>query len=454
MNIRAKLTALFFSIVVVIMTALSLAIYYFSENYRQEDFYRRLKNRATNTAKVLFQIKEVNAELLKRMEKNNPASLPDQFILIYNTQLEELYRSDGTNILNIDNDFLKVTLAKEQVHFTQGEFEALAFVLHDRSELFIIIAYAQDVYGKDAIRNLRYILFLTFAASLVLISFLGWIYAGRVLQPISKIVDEVSKISETNLNRRVEEGNKNDELGRLAQTFNKMLDRLEDAFTAQKHFISNASHEIKTPITVMRGQIDVALLQDRDRPYYISVLESLAKILKGLNKLSSRLLMLAQSTASITDRVFSPIRIDDVIWETKVELLNAHGEYNVDVVLDKELADKPLTIAGDEQLLKVAILNLLDNGCKYSPNHTVCVSLSYEADNYLSLSFVNTGLPISTGDLQRIFEPFFRSAGNSSSKGFGIGLSLTASIVKLHGGVISVSSTQDSTEFVVKLPAK
>jgi signal transduction histidine kinase len=288
----------------------------------------------------------------------------------------------------------------------------------------------------------------------VLISFIGWIYAGRVLQPISNIVDEVSKISETNLNRRVEEGNKNDELGRLAQTFNKMLDRLEDAFTAQKHFISNASHEIKTPITVMRGQIDVALLQDRDRPYYISVLESLAKILKGLNELSSRLLMLAHSTASITDRVFSPIRIDDVIWETKVELLNAHGEYNVDVMLDKELADKPLTIAGDEQLLKVAILNLLDNGCKYSPNHTVCVSLSYEDDNCLSLSFVNTGLPISTGDLQRIFEPFFRSAGNSSSKGFGIGLSLTASIVKLHGGVISVSSTQDSTEFVVKLPAK
>jgi signal transduction histidine kinase len=203
----------------------------------------------------------------------------------------------------------------------------------------------------------------------------------------------------------------------------------------------------------MRGQIDVALLQDRDRTYYVNVLESLAKILKGLNELSSRLLMLAQSTAS-TDRVFSPLRIDDVIWETKVELLNAHAEYTVDVMLDKELADKPLTIAGDEQLLKVALLNLLDNGCKYSPNHAVCVSLSYEDDNFLSLSFVNTGLPISPGDLQRIFEPFFRSSGNSSSKGFGIGLSLTASIVKLHGGMISVSSTQRSTEFVVKLPAK
>jgi signal transduction histidine kinase len=195
-------------------------------------------------------------------------------------------------------------------------------------------------------------------------------------------------------------------------------------------------------------------LQDRDKAYYVNVLGSLAKILKGLNELSSRLLMLAQSTASIADRTFSPIRIDDVIWETKVELLNAHADYSVEVILDQELADKPLTIAGDEQLLKVAILNLLDNGCKYSPNHTVRVSLRYIDDNNITLSFVNTGIPISQGDLQRIFEPFFRSAINANSKGFGIGLSLAASIVKLHGGVISASSTQIHTEFVVKLPAK
>jgi sensor histidine kinase regulating citrate/malate metabolism len=93
MNIRAKLTLLFFTIVIVVLGAIAFSVYFFSADYREEDFYRRLKNRASNTAKVLVEIEEVNADLLRRLERNNPASLPNQYIVIYNYKNDELYSS-------------------------------------------------------------------------------------------------------------------------------------------------------------------------------------------------------------------------------------------------------------------------------------------------------------------------------------------------------------------------
>src|SRR5690349_8048319 len=102
MNIRTKLTLIFCGLVMCVLTLSSMSIYFFSSNYRALDFNRRLKNRAINTAKVLVEVKEVNAELLKRMERNNPASLPNQYIAIYNHRDEELYSSEGSSVVKVD----------------------------------------------------------------------------------------------------------------------------------------------------------------------------------------------------------------------------------------------------------------------------------------------------------------------------------------------------------------
>src|SRR5688572_7930625 len=107
MNIRTRLTVAFFSIVIVVLTSISLSIYFFSANYREQDFYRRLQNRAINTAKVLTEIKEVNAELLQRMERNNPASLSNQYIVIYSHTNEELYNSEGAPVIAVDTTLLR-----------------------------------------------------------------------------------------------------------------------------------------------------------------------------------------------------------------------------------------------------------------------------------------------------------------------------------------------------------
>ena len=455
MNIRAKLTLTFFMIVIVVLSAISVAIYYFSSNYRELDFYRRLKNRASNTAQVLIEVTEVDAELLRRMERNNPASLPNQYIVIFDSTHHELYSSEGGNIIPPDPSLLTRIRSEGELRFNYRNYEVLGFVFSENAHHLTVLAAATDVYGLDALRNLRNVLVTTFSVSVVLVSILGWFYSGKVLSPIAKIVNEVSKISEANLSQRVPEGNNRDELSQLARTFNAMLGRLQAAFASQKNFIANASHEIKTPITIMSAEIEVTLLKERPNDYYIAVLKSVLGGLKGLNSLSTQLLLLAQTSADLPSKHFSQIRIDDILWEIKEELTKAHPNYSIDILLDLHLNHESLVIDGDEQLVKIAILNLMDNGCKYSDDNHVTINVKSINTHQVALEFTNSGPGIEPEYTEKIFAPFFRGNNNKTVKGFGIGLSLVSRIVKLHEGSIGVESHPGKyTQFTVAFPVR
>jgi signal transduction histidine kinase len=430
-----------------------MSIYYFSSNYRQLDFYRRLKNRAINTAKVLMEVEEVNADLLRRMERNNPASLPNQYIVIFNYKNEELYSSEGAKTIPVDTALLNKIRLNQELKFTYANFEAVGFLFTDKYDRFTVVAAARDVYGLDALENLRNVLIITLSVSAVLISILGWIYAGKVLSPITKIVNEVSNITEVNLDQRLGEGNQKDELSQLARTFNRMLKRLQDAFASQKNFIANASHEIKTPITVMSSEIEVALLHDRSKEYYAAALKSVLTGLKGLNKLSSQLLLLAQTSADQPEKNFTLLRIDDILWEIKEEITKTHPDYYIDIQLEMGLEHESLQIKGDEQLVKVAILNLIDNGCKYSIDQRVEIVLKVKAGKAISAEFTNSSTEIDPNTIERIFEPFYRGKNNKKVKGSGIGLSLVQRIMNLHSGRIDVTlPAEGKTRFTISFP--
>ena len=361
MKIRTKLALNFFILVILVVSVVSFFIYFFSANYRQVDFYRRLRNRATNTAVVLIEIKQIDADLLKRMEQENPANLPNQFVKIYDENKRELYSSDVDNIIPFDNSFLEKVREEGEISLSKKGYEVLGFYFEGRNQNLLIVAGARDVYGLDALRNLRNIILITFSISLVLVSIFGWIFSGRVLKPISKIIKEVDSITAASLDQRLNEGNRKDELSKLAQTFNRMLSRIEAAFLAQKNFIANASHELKTPFTVMAGQIEVTLLQNRDNEYYIKILRSILDGIRRFNKLSTQLLLMAQTSAELPQKRFSVLRVDDFLWEAKQELEVMHKDYIIEILFDLHLTEDLLTIKGDELLLKVLIINLMDN---------------------------------------------------------------------------------------------
>ena len=453
MKIRTKLAIIFFVLVIFLVSVISISIYLSSASYRHEDFYRRLKNRAINTALILIQIKEIDAALLKRMERENPASLPMQFVTIYDSTGIELYSSDTERVMGFDSAFLQKIREAGEIKLVKNDYEILGFNFRERNQNLLIVAGANDAYGIDALKNLRNFILITFAVNLVIVSLLGWFFSGRVLRPISKIVREVDNITAANLSQRLNEGNGKDELSKLAQTFNQMLGRLEAAFLAQKNFIANASHELKTPFTVMAGEIEVTLLHSRDNQYYLKILRSVLEGIKRFNKLSTQLLLLAQTSADLPQKRFSPVRIDDFLWEAKKELEQLHPQYRIEILFDLNLTHDSLIINGDEQLMKVLLINLMDNACKYSDDSSVKITLSCVSDKTISIEFLNNGSGIDGSELNKIFEPFYRGKLNKKVSGFGVGLSLAAKIMNLHDGKIFVTSIPGSeTRFTINLP--
>jgi signal transduction histidine kinase len=268
-----------------------------------------------------------------------------------------------------------------------------------------------------------------------------------------KIIDQVDSIEAANLNARVDEGNTRDELAQLAMTFNQMLERIEKAFYVQKNFIANASHELRTPLTAVSGQIEVIQMKDRSPEEYKDLLQSVLDDIRGLNLLTNRLLMLAQASSEMTKADFFSIRIDDVLWQASAELIKRHPEYKTAVSFDDLIADEGLLVVqGNEALLKSALYNLMDNACKYSPDHMVKISLQVES-GFVRMNFQDNGAGIPDEDRNSIFQPFYRGKNAMHLKGHGIGLSLVEKIIHLHGGQIQIASKEKSpTTFTVRLP--
>ena len=443
MNIRTSLTVRFVLIVVIINIISSFSIYYFSSKYRTEDFYLRLFNKASNTAKLLVDVDEIDNELLKKIEQATPFRLYNEKIIIFSGENERMFSTDDDDFINIDNHLLETINQTRNYRFKQGDYEALGFLFKGKNDDITVIVAAIDVYGNRKIVNLRLVLLGVFGVSILLTLLSGWVYSGRALKPISIIIESVKKISIGSLNVRLDEGNKKDEIAKLAATFNEMLLRVESGVKSQKNFIGNASHELRTPLTAMTGQIEVALMKDRNVESYKNILTSLLDDIKKLNNISNRLLVLAQVESSDINSNFTPIRIDELIWQTRHELLKLHADYSILVSISDNIEEESnLIINGNEQLLKIALSNIIENGCKYSKNNTIEVNISFN-ENKITIQFSDKGIGIPKADIKNIFEPFYRAKNAILFKGSGIGLSLVSNIIKLHSGRITINSEEN-----------
>jgi len=455
MKIRQKLTLQFFFLASVILLLFSLTVYVASAKYRRDDFYQRLESRAFSTARLLIEVDEIDTDLLNKIEEDNPVSLPDEKIIIFNYKNEIVYSTDTRNVILYDDDLLTRIRTSGQIKTKSGRYELMGILFPEEFNRFVVLSAARDIYGYDKMKNLRTILILLTGIFLLLFYPAGWLFAARSLSPISRVVDRVEDISIASLDLRVDEGNGKDELAHLAHTFNRMLERLQTAFEMQKDFISNASHELRTPLTAIRGQLEVLLMKDRtENEYRESTAAVLDDIIK-LNRLLDRLLLMAQASSEGAREGFSEVRIDEILWQAREELLRHEKEYRVTIALDENITDiDNLTLRGDEQLLLSAVTNIMENGCKYSPDGFVRVFLTHDEKN-ISVSFTDNGPGIAEDEIERIFESFYRSKSTSSVKGHGIGLSLARKIIDIHNGKITVNSRQgEGTTITLSFPAE
>ena len=433
MNIRARLSLLFTLLVALIMLLFSVFIYYQYSQFRETEFQQRLEEKATTTVRLREDVGEV--------PKKDLPILSEEQVLIYNERNQLVYNSDGRLNPLSDQEILRKARKLKKYFFWQGEREGIGITFRDgKNQMLVVVASAYDRYGFSKIQRLRQILFLGWLFCMIIIGVAGWLFAGDALRPVSEIITQVNAISATNIHQRLRVGRQRDELAELAHTFNQMLNRLEEAFVSQKSFVSHASHELRTPLTVMMGQIDVTLMQPRTAIEYTATLENVLEEVKKMISLANGLLELARVNADVATLKFRPVRIDELLWQARSNLLQMQPVYQIDINFDNfPEQEEDLTLGGEATLLTRAFQNLMENGCKYSPGNSVLVMLSF-AENTIQLQFIDHGYGIADTDLPHIFEPFYRSESTIGIQGHGIGLTLTHRIIQLHHGQIHIQS--------------
>jgi signal transduction histidine kinase len=451
--IRSRLAIQFTYIVTFILILFSLIIYSFSASYREAEFYTRLEKKALTTAKLLIEVKEVDYNLMKIIDRNTLNALYNERVMIYDDRNRQIYNSLENKSIQISKPFLDKIRQLKNLRYHEDKNEAIGLIFTFKSDQYVVIASAFDNYGRTKLHNLIWIVLVGFFISIGSTIFFGRIYAIKALKPMSDVVKQVDKITITSLNTRVNEGNGTDEIALLSITFNQMLERLESAFEMQRSFVSNASHELRTPLTSITGQIEVSLMKPRTQEEYKAILESVLEDIKNLNALSNGLLDLAKVSSDISAIALLPLRIDEVLWETRTELIKRKSDYKIFIEFSQPIEDEnELIVLGNHHLLKTAIINLMDNACKFSSDKSVNILLSIE-DNCFVAEFSDKGMGIDPEYKEKVFHPFFRAENAKNISGNGLGLTLTDKIIRIHQGTISMESQlQKGTKVIIRIP--
>jgi len=455
MKIKDKLTFLFSSLIGILLLIFSVVIYVSSSNTREEEYFKSLKQQAATKAHLLFDAK-VEPSVLQLIYKNTPNILNEEEVAIYDTSFHLLYH-DAVDIDKVKETKVmvdKIARLKEMRLYI-GDFQAIGFLYQHAGKNYIITAAAKDEYGYKKLFTLRTTLIISFCVSIILILFAGRFFAKQALNPVSDLVDKVKKITATNLDLRVNEGNKRDEIAELAVTFNKMLNRLESSFDSQKHFVSNISHELRTPLSAMLAELEITLDKDRNIEEYKESISHAIDDGHKIVKLSNSLLDLAKASYDASEISFKNIRVDELLVEARNDVMHINNSFKINIAFENESIenDDLIMVYANEYLLKVAFINLMENACKFSNDKYCDVTIVLEK-NRSKIKFRNKGIGIPEEDLPNIFNSFYRGANRKYADGNGIGLSLTKKIISLHKGDISVLSTlNDTTVFTVLLPS-
>ncbi|WP_100612448.1 sensor histidine kinase [Confluentibacter lentus] len=451
MKTQNKIILLLSSIFLLFTLIFSGFIYYSIANYSYDDFYKRLEIRAITSATIQLEsgndtraIQEIRQEYLEE--------LPNEKITI--VDLDSNTAEADLKKLGLPNAFIEKGKEEKRAFYKKDKtFYSLVYYTSSEKKDYLVFASAENYYSTHHMAYLENSLITAIIFSVVIIFLISYFFSRLVVKPLRSIIKKMNTISTKNLNLRLDIPRKNAELRLLSLTFNNMLNRLEASFETQNNFISNASHELNTPLTNIIGEAEVTLNKERSTEDYEAALTNILEEADKLSKKTQALLYLAQTGFNGKVQKNKLLRVDQVLLDAvqTVEKLYSNNKIHIDFSLLPETSDK-LKIMGNSQLLELAISNLLINACKYSDKKDVYVALAV-SDTYAIIIIKDHGIGIPKKDMPYIYDPFFRASNVGIHEGYGIGLPLTRNLIKMHDGELIVSSEENVETIVeIKLP--
>lgn len=456
MNIRLKIILLFTLLVTSILTLISYSIYYFTERNREESFRIRVKGGAIARARLFSVLDKDNTENVLGSLDSSTSVIPHRAVVIIDMKQEILYEfySLKTKKLPITDAVLSEIKSSKEKFFVMNDMDVAATFYSSGGRDFIVFFGGRDDDGHKRQQELARTLIIALLGGVALIVMVGVIFSAQLVKPINRLIEEVNEISASNFSNRIYSGKSQDELSRLAETFNKLLNRLQESFNIQRRFISNASHELSTPLTSISSQLQVTLQKDRDNEEYKKVLYSIQEDVEQMRKLTKSLLEIAK-TGYEGSIELTEVRIDEVMFRVIADVKKLNSLYEIELDFGEFPEDeKECMVFGNPDLLYSAIKNIAENGCKYSPDKTSRVALAFR-NKQVIIEIKNHGDIIAEEEIEQIFQPFYRASHTSNIKGFGLGLALSRRIVALHKGNILVQSDiKTGTTFTITFPSR
>jgi heavy metal sensor kinase len=305
---------------------------------------------------------------------------------------------------------------------------------------------------QSTLNELLVIIAVAYPVALIVAALGGVFLAGRALSPIDRLTRVARRISAEDLSQRLDMRLPDDEVGRLASTFDEMIARLDEAFRRQRQFTADASHELRTPLTAIKGQTEVALQRDRDADTYREVLSKVNGEVDRMIRLVGSLLTLARADAQQIPVGRESMNLVEVVTDAVEQVRPAASGKGISLNVE---SNSEVRLKADQDLILQLMLNLLDNSVKYTPSGGAIEISLRAAGGQAEVSVSDTGPGIPPEHLPHIFDRFYRvdKARTRAEGGAGLGLSISRWIAEAHGGTLRVESARgQGSKFTLSLP--
>jgi heavy metal sensor kinase len=458
-SVRTRLTLWYATVLAVALIVFALLVYSAAARSFSDRQDESLRSTAETVASAYIQ--ELEEE--KSVAKANEVVLaqmvfPIRYVEVTDPEGHVIARSNKFNARPLLISAATLGEARQRrISFASQDGLRLALVPlspDQNKELgFAVVAESQNVI-EASLKSLRRNFYAGVPVILVLASLGGYFLARKSLAPVALMDQQTRSISAGNLSSRLDVPNPRDEVGRLATTINDLLARLDAAFQEQQRFIADSSHELRTPVTVVRTEAEVALEHERDAKEYQASLALIRDEAERLSRIVEDLFILTRQPLESPALMRESVSLDELVREcarAAQVLANRKG-------LRFDFPSPPeITMKGDDELLKRMVLNLLDNAVKFTPaGGEIRLALSAQNGDAL-ITIADTGVGIPPDDQRRVFDRFYRvdKARSRALGGAGLGLSIAHWIVEAHQGKLSLESKVGvGSTFTVQLPLR
>lgn len=394
-----------------------------------------MTEKAQTTAKLLIEVKEIDYKMQKIIDSNSINKLYNENTQIYNEDKKLIYKSNDTLTLNwrkadFDQIKRKHSIFKKT---TTNDILGLYYTF-DKKGYYVLIS-ATDTYDNK-LDYLKYLLFGAFIIGTSIVWILSFSLSKRALKPLDNFRRKIQEITDSNLKIRLSEAKEEDEINTLANSFNQMMDRIDNAYNRQKEFTGNASHELRTPVARITAQLENLLHRDGVDPVTKANLASISEDAFQLSEIVSSLVALADINSREHHFSFAKLRLDELVFTAVAGLSKIYPDFKLKFEIENNTGkETDLEIMGDEALLKMALLNLFKNAYIYSDNHAAeCVIRQGKQD--ITLLITNTGDVPEVEDTTTLFTTFYRGSNIKYISGSGVGLSIVKRVIEYHNSII------------------